>query len=239
MNSVGLFGLLGFGPDGWGEALLVGAAMTLAVAAGGFLVGMVIGAFGAWAKLTGGPVIRTFADFYTTVLRGVPDLLVIYLFYFGGTAAVSALARTFGADGYIGMPGFVAGVLAMGVVSGAHQTEVFRGAFRVVSRGEIEAGRAVGMGTTLRFRRIVAPLVLRHALPGLSNVWQLVLKESALISVTGLVELLRQSQVGAGSTGQPFDFYIAAAMLYLAITTVSGWTLRRAERHYTRGARRG
>lgn len=238
MNQVSYFELLGFGPNGWGMVMLLGAAMTLAVAACGFLLGIAIGSLGAWAKIAGGGAVRVAADLYTTVLRGVPDLLVIYLFYFGGSAAVSSIGRLFGADGFIGMPGFIAGVLALGIVSGAHHTEVLRGAFRAVSPGEIQAARAVGMGTLLRLRRIVAPLVLRYALPGLGNVWQLVLKESALISVTGLVELLRQSQIGAGSTRQPFDFFISAALLYLAITTVSGWILRRAEQHNSKGTRR-
>jgi octopine/nopaline transport system permease protein len=237
MNQAGYLELLGFGPNGWGPAMLLGAAMTLAVASCGFVLGAGIGTLGAWAKIAGGSLVRAAADCYTTALRGIPDLLVIYLFYFGGGAALSAVGRLFGASGFISLPGFAAGVLAIGVVSGAHHTEVFRGAFRAVSPGELEAARAVGMGRLLRFRRIVAPLVLRYALPGLGNVWQLVLKESALVSVTGVVELLRQAQIGAGSTRQPFDFFVSAAMLYLLITTLSGWTLRRAERHFSRGMR--
>lgn len=237
MNPVGYLALFGFGPNGWGWAMLLGAAMTLAVAGGGFLLGAAIGTLGAWAKIAGGGIVRAVADGYTTVLRGIPDLLVIYLFYFGGGAALSAVGRLFGASGFISLPGFAAGVLAIGVVCGAHHTEVFRGAFGAVSPGEIEAARAVGMGRLLCFRRIIAPLVLRYALPGLGNVWQLVLKESALVSVTGVVELLRQAQIGAGSTRQPFDFFVAAALLYLAITTLSGWTLQRAERHLSRGMR--
>lgn len=237
MNPVGDLALFGFGPNGWGWAMLLGAAMTLAVAGCGFLLGAAIGTLGAWAKIAGGGIVRALADGYTTVLRGIPDLLVIYLFYFGGGAALSAVGRLFGASGFISLPGFAAGVLAIGVVCGAHHTEVFRGAFGAVSPGEIEAARAVGMGRLLCFRRIIAPLVLRYALPGLGNVWQLVLKESALVSVTGVVELLRQAQIGAGSTRQPFDFFVAAALLYLVITTLSGWTLQRAERHLSRGMR--
>ncbi len=235
MNPLGYFGLLGFGPGGWGAVLLLGAAMTVAVAVSGFLLGAATGTLGAWAKIAGGPAVRAAADFYTTVLRGVPDLLVIYLFYLGGSAALSAVGHWFGAAGFMGMPGFIAGLMALGIVCGAHHTEVFRGAFRAVNPGEIEAARAVGMGTMLRFRRIVAPLVVRTALPGLGNVWQLVLKESALVSVTGLVELMRQSQIGAGSTRQPFDFYCAAALLYLTITTVSSWAFRWAERYTVKG----
>ncbi|MBV8652991.1 MAG: ABC transporter permease subunit [Alphaproteobacteria bacterium] len=238
MNQAGFLDLMGFGPQGWGPAMLLGALMTIAVAGSGFCLGAAIGTLGAWAKIAGGPLTRRIADLYTTVLRGIPDLLVIYLFYFGGSSVMTTLGHLFGATGFIGFPGFAAGALAIGIVCGAHHTEVFRGAFRAVSRGELEAARAVGMGPVLRFRRIVAPLVLRYALPGLGNVWQLVLKESALVSVTGVVELVREAQIGAGSTRQPFDFFIAAAALYLCVTTVSGWGLRRAERHFTRGMRR-
>ncbi|OCP36042.1 ABC transporter permease [Ensifer sp. LC163] len=230
--------LVGFGPEGWGAALLTATGMTLAVAIGGFAAGSVIGAGVTSAKLSRNGVLRAFGDGYTTVLRGIPDLLVIYLFYFGGSAALGAAGRLFGAEGFIGMPAFITGVLAIGVVSGAYQAEVFRGAFNTISRGELEAARSVGMGTWLRFRRIIAPQVLRYAIPGLGNTWQLVLKESALISVTGLVELLRQSQIAAGSTHRPFDFYITAALLYLVITAASSHLFRRAEARSLRGVRR-
>jgi octopine/nopaline transport system permease protein len=136
------------------------------------------------------------------------------------------------------VPAFVTGALAIGVVSGAYQAEVFRGAYQTLSRGELEAARSVGMHGWLMFRRIVAPQVLRYAIPGLGNVWQLVLKESALISVTGLVELLRQSHIAAGSTRRPFDFYLTAAALYLLITWVSTVFFQKAETHSMRGVRR-
>ncbi|MGC1578737.1 MAG: ABC transporter permease subunit [Beijerinckiaceae bacterium] len=237
MNQPGLFELLGFGPNGWGATMLIAAAMTLAVAATGFAVGAATGAFGAWAKLSGGRVLRGLADAYTTVLRGIPDLLVIYLFYFGSSSVLTPIARFFGATGFVSLPGFLAGSLAVGVVSGAYHTEVFRGAYRAVSPGELEAATAAGMRPFVKFRRIIAPLVLRYALPGLGNIWQLVLKESALVSVTGVVEILRQAQIGGGSTRQPFVFFVAAAALYLAISSASGWTLQRSERQLNRGVR--
>lgn len=239
MTQPGFFDLLSFGPDGWAKTLLAGAWMTILIALSGYLTGAVIGIFGAWAKIAGSYPVRFAADAYTTVLRGIPDLLVIYLLYFGGSAAVTALGRLFGAEGFIGFPGFLAGTLAVGITSGAQHTEVFRGAFKAVHPGEIEAAIACGMPRLLRFRRIIAPLTLRHALPGLGNVWQVVLKESALVSITGVAELLRQSQVGAGSTGLPFDFYLIAGCIYLAISSVSGAALRQAERHFSRGVRRG
>jgi octopine/nopaline transport system permease protein len=127
------------------------------------------------------------------------------------------------------------GVLAVGIVSGAYQTEVLRGAYRAIPRGEIEAARVSGMGGAMMLRRITGPLALRTALPGMGNVWQMVLKESALISVTGLVDLMRQTEVAAGSTRLPFLFYAAAAGLYLVLTTVSGALFRGAERSTRRG----
>jgi octopine/nopaline transport system permease protein len=233
-----IIGLVGFGPTGWGLALMVATGMTLAVASCSFLVGAAIGALVAWAKLSGPIWVRRMADGYTTVLRGIPDLLVIYLFYFGGSGVLGALGRLVGADGFIGMPAFMTGALAVGIVSGAYQAEVFRGAYSTINRGEIEAAHSVGMKRGLLFRHIVAPLVLRFAIPGLGNTWQMVLKESALISVTGLIELMRQSYIAAGSTRRPFDFYIAAAALYLIITWVSTLLFQRAETRALRGIRR-
>ncbi|KZS50364.1 octopine/nopaline transport system permease protein [Rhizobium sp. BK077] len=239
MSQPGILELISFGSDGWGKALLAGAWMTILIALAGYTIGAVIGSFGAWAKISGGRSLRIAADAYTTVLRGIPDLLVIYLFYFGGSAVVTAVGRLLGAEGFLGFPGFLAGSLAVGVTSGAQFTEIFRGAFKAVHAGEIEAAIACGMGRLLRFRRIIAPLTLRHALPGMGNVWQVVLKESALVSITGVAELLRQTQVAAGSTGLPFDFYVIAGAIYLMISTGSGLFLRRAERHLSRGVRRG
>ena len=238
MQPISYFELVGFGPNGWGLALLTAAGMTLAVASCGFIAGAVIGTVVAWGKLSRSLIARGLADGYTTVLRGIPDLLVIYLFYFGGSAALGAIGSLFGAEGFIGVPAFATGAIAIGVVSGAYQAEVFRGAYQTLSRGELEAARSVGMHSWLMFRRVIAPQVLRYAIPGLGNVWQLVLKESALISVTGLVELLRQSHIAAGSTRRPFDFYLTAGALYLLITWVSTILFQKAEDRSLRGIRR-
>lgn len=238
MQPISYFELVGFGPNGWGLALLTAAGMTLAVASCGFIAGAVIGTVVAWGKLSRSRIARGLADGYTTVLRGIPDLLVIYLFYFGGSAALGAIGSLFGAEGFIGVPAFATGAIAIGVVSGAYQAEVFRGAYQTLSRGELEAARSVGMHSWLMFRRVIAPQVLRYAIPGLGNVWQLVLKESALISVTGLVELLRQSHIAAGSTRRPFDFYLTAGALYLLITWVSTILFQKAEDRSLRGIRR-
>jgi octopine/nopaline transport system permease protein len=168
----------------------------------------------------------------------VPDLLVIYLLYFGGSTALGTVGGIFGVQGFIEISPFLTGALAIGVISGAYQGVVYRGAFHAIGKGEIEAGRSVGMGRLLLFRRIIAPQVLRFAIPGLGNCWQLALKETALISVIGLVELLRQASVGAGSTLQPFYFYTTAAALYLVLTGLSAVGFERAEVAVTRGMRR-
>ena len=230
--------LFGFGPTGWGAALLRATLVTLAVAVSAFVLGAVLGTGVAAAKLSTSRLLRAAGEAYTTVLRGVPDLLVIYLVYFGGSAIVTRLGQVLGFEGFLGLPSFLAGALACGLVSAAYQAEVFRGAALAVPRGQVEAARALGMDGALRFRRILAPQIVALALPGLGNVWQLALKESALVSVTGLVELLRQSQIGAGSTHQPFSFYIAAGVLYLVLTTGSTLLFGRAEWRMARPLRR-
>ncbi|SEQ95847.1 octopine/nopaline transport system permease protein [Faunimonas pinastri] len=238
MDRPDLIDLISFGPDGWGYFLLSGTAVTVLIAVSGYAIGAAIGVIGAWAKVSGGRTARIVAEVYTTTLRGIPDLLVIYLIYFGGSALISAVARLMGAQGFVGVPGFLAGALAVGITSGAQQTEVLRGGFLAVSKGELEAATAYGMPGMLKLRRIIVPLTLRHSLPGLGNVWQVVLKESALVSVTGAVELMRQTQIAAGSTRLPFDFYLIAAMIYLLISCASGLVFGRSEARLSRGTRR-
>jgi len=238
MPQLSLVELLGFGPNGWGAALLFGAQMTVLIAFVGYLVGATIGTLGAWAKIAGSLPVRVIAEVYTTVLRGLPDLLVVYIFYFGGSRAIGALATYFGHSGFISIPAFLAGSLAIGVTSGAQFTEVFRGGYKAVSRGEVEAAVAFGMPRRIRFRRIIAPLTLRFALPGLGNIWQVVLKESTLLSAIGVAELVQAAQVGAGSTGLSFEFYLLAGGLFLVITSLSGILMQLAERRLLRGVKR-
>ena len=233
-----MFDVLGFGPDGWGAVLLLAALMTLAVTLTALAISAVLGAIVAWAKLSGRLALRALGDAYTTVFRGVPELLVIYLVYFGGSSLATSAAAAFGGDGFFGLPPFLAGALGVGVIAGAYLAEVYRGAYLAVARGEIEAARALGMPRATLLRRIIVPQVFRFALPGLGNVWQLSLKDSALVSVTGLAELLRTSQVGAGSTHQYFMFYIAGGVLYLLMTSVSNRLFASAEARVGRSFRR-
>ncbi|MCB9948374.1 MAG: ABC transporter permease [Rhodospirillaceae bacterium] len=229
--------LLTYGDQGWGDEMLRGAGMTVAVALLAYAFGIVVGMAGAAGKVGGGSVLRGVLDVYTTVVRGVPELLVIYLLFFGLSSAVMKVASVFGYTGYIEVDNFVIGVLAVGLISGAYSTEVFRGALQAIPNGQIEAGRAVGMTGWQIFHRIQLPQMLRLALPGLGNIWQLTLKDTALISVTGLAELMRMSRVAAGATHQPFTFYLAAAALYLVMTTFSQTAFQRAERHFSRSVR--
>ncbi|CAO3415000.1 ABC transporter permease [Azospirillum doebereinerae] len=230
--------LLSFGPNGWGEQLLMGTAMTVAVAVSAFAFGIVMGSLGASAKLSHSLILNALADVYTTVVRGIPELLVIYLLFFGGNGVVSAIASAFGYDGRVELNAFTIGVVAVGLISGAYSTEVIRGAVRSVPFGQIEAARACGMGRWLILRRVLVPQTMRFALPGLGNVWQLTLKDTALVSVTALAELMRVTHLAAGATREPFLFYSAAAVLYLALTTVSTILFDRAEQTANRGVRR-
>lgn len=230
--------LLGFGTQGWGFAMLSGALMTLGIAVASFLFGGIIGTVVAWAKIKGGRLVKWFATAFTTVFRGVPDLLIVYLFYFGSSSLVAPVARALGNPEVTTLPGFLAGILAVGTVSGAYQTEVLRGAFWTIKRGELEAATASGMGTLLKFRRIIVPLTLRNAIPNLGNVWQFTLKDTALISVIGVIDTVRQAQMGAGATHRPFPFFFAAGIAFLLITTLSGFAFRRADAFFRKDGTR-
>ena len=235
---MGDLGIFGFGPGGWGLALLQGAAMTLLVSACGLLIGAALGALVAWARLSGASVPGAIGQAYAALFRGLPELLVVYLVYFGTSTLLTSAAHAAGYEGFVGVPSLLAGALAVGVISGAYQAEVFRGAYHAIARGELEAAVSVGMSRFLMFRRIIAPQVLRFALPGLGNLWQVALKDSSLISVTGLAELMRVSQVGAASTHRPFAFYLGGAALYLIMTLLSNQAFEMAEARATRGMRR-
>jgi len=233
-----LLEMLGFGDQGWGSALLLATLLTVALTLCGLLVGSVFGALVAAAKLSPRRGLRVVGELYSTVFRGVPELLVIYLFYFGGSTLITAIGQWFGAEGFIATPPFLVGALAVGMISGSYQAEVYRGAFLAVSRGELEAARSIGMPTLMLARRILMPQIFRLSLPGLGNVWQMSLKDSALISVTGLAELMRTSQIAAGSTRQYFTFYVVGGLLYLALTGLSNQVFGRAEARMGRSQRR-
>lgn len=225
---------MGFGEQGWGPLLLQATFMTIAVSVCGYLFGLVFGVIGAWLKLQNGSILRIIGNTYTTVFRGVPDLLIIFLVYYGGNQILNNIVHFFGYSGYLSLPIFLTGAFAIGIVSGAYQTEVYRGAYLALQPGQIEAARAVGMHSSLIFRHIIAPQALRVALPGLGNTWLIVVKESALISVISLTELVRMADMGTGSTRRPFEFYVTAMFLYLFITFISGIIFKLSEKHFNR-----
>ncbi|MGV0877549.1 ABC transporter permease subunit [Martelella sp. FLE1502] len=227
--------LLGFSPEGWGPVLVRAGLMTLAVSIAAYLLGTVLGTLTVWARISGNVWVRRLAETYVVVLRGVPDLLVIFLFYFGGRQVVAFLGTALGFEGPFDISGFVAGMLAIGLISGATQSEVLRGAYQAVPVGTLEAGRVVGMTRWQLFRRVTAPQAMVTAIPGMGNQWQSVIKESALVSVTGLVETMRQVSIAAGTTQEHFLFYSAAAVIYLVITTLSDQAFRLLERRAMAG----
>ncbi|KAF1028654.1 MAG: Octopine transport system permease protein OccQ [Pseudomonas sp.] len=233
-----LIQMLSFGDNGWGMALLKAAGMTLLLTLAALVIGAVVGGLVAMAKLSRRRTLRYLGDTYSILFRGIPELLLIYLFYFGGASVVSAVSHWFGGEGYVDVPPFLVGAIAVGLISASYQAEVYRGAFIAVAKGELEAALAIGMNRAMRVRRVLIPQIWRYALPGLGNVWQMSLKDSALISVIGLVELMRASQVAAGSTRQYFTFYIVGGVCYLILTGLSGRLFNIAEARVQRTQRR-
>ena len=226
--------LLAFEPPGWGAALLGGAVITLEIAALAFLVGLALGLLGAGAKLSGRLPLVWLAEVYTTLIRAVPELLLIIVLFYAGASGITTLLEALGFEN-VEISGFAAAIGVLGVVQGAYQTEVLRGAILAIPRGQIEAGRAFGMTPAMRLRRIVVPLMLPLAIPGIANLWLILLKDTALISVVGFSELLYIGKQAAGSTKHYFLFYSAVGLIYLAMTLVSNATFRVLERHLRRG----
>ena len=227
--------LLAFGDTGWGDELFRATLMTIAVSITAMLIGFSFAAIFTPLKLSKFKSLNLIANIYTTVIRGVPELLVIYLFFFGGSGAIMFVASMFGYNEYIEINAFVTGSFAIGIISGAYSTEVFRGAIQSIDKGQFEAAKVLGFSKFKQFYKIVLPQMLRLAIPNLSNVWQITLKDTSLISVTGLVEIMRQSYIAAGSTRDPLFFYSFAAVLYLLLTFISMKLINRLEVKYSRG----
>ncbi len=227
--------LLVWGDLGWGDELFIASLMTIAISISSYAVGLVFGCIGAALKLINSKTANIIGDIYTTVFRGIPELLVIYLFFFGGSLAVMTVAGLFGHTGYIEVHAFVVGMFAIGVVAGAYAAESIRGGYLAIPKGLLEAGFACGMTRTHLFVRIVFPQALRYALPGLSNLWLINLKSTALLSVTGLVELTRQANIAAGSTYKFLYFYIVAAAIYAILSFFSTVIINRIEIWSNRG----
>ena len=227
--------LLSFGNSGWGDELFFATLMTLAVSLTAMIIGFIFALIFTPLKLSKNKFLNLIGNSYTTVIRGVPELLVIYLFFFGGSGAIMFVASMFGYNEYIEINAFLTGSFAIGIISGAYSTEVFRGALQSIDKGQFEAAKVLGFNKYIYFFKIILPQMLRLAIPNLSNVWQITLKDTSLISVTGLVEIMRQSYIAAGSTRDPLFFYSFAAVLYLMLTFLSMQLLNRLETKYSKG----
>ena len=228
---------------GYGPSIFQGAILTIEVAVLSLVLALMLGLAGAIAKLSKNPFARTIATIYTTVIRGVPDLVLMLLIFFGGQMMMNEfsdwLYDEFEIDMFFNIDEFIAGVVTIGFIFGAYMAETFRGAFQSVNAGQIEAGYAYGMNRRQVFFRISFPQMMRHALPGLGNNWLVMLKTTALVSIIGLADMVRLASEAAKAVHEPFTFLIPVAFVYLALTAVSEWILGRLQVKYSAGVAKG
>lgn len=231
-----MFEALSFGDAGWGDELLYGLAVTIRLALTALPVGLAIGFVVAGLSMARSPLLRMLGVGYTTLMRGLPEILTLFVVYNGVGLLLGRIALWY--DPAAAPPAFspfVAGVVALSLVFGAFAAEVLRGAFAALDRGQVEAGQSVGMTRGMIFRRIQVPQVWRFALPGLGNLWINLLKDTSLVSVIALDDLMRMTKVAVGVTKQPFTFYLAACLIYWALCVLSELVLARLEARANRG----
>lgn len=221
--------------EAYAQLLLLGVCVTLQLALLSVLLGLLLGLLGAAAKLSGLRLLRLWAQLYTTLVRGVPDLLLMLLIFYGAQTGLSRLTRALGWD-YIEIDPLSAGVLTLGFIYGAYFTETFRGALLAVPRGQFQAAKALGMTFTQGFVHVVFPQMMRLALPGLGNNWMVLLKATALVSVIGLADLIKVAQMAGKGSQLLLPFLLLAALIYLLLSSVSNLALRWLERRYGAGA---
>ena len=224
--------LYGFGPVLW-----AGTVQTIELSVLSLAAAVALGLIGAVAKLSHNRVVRAIATGYTTLIRSVPDLVLMLLLFYSIQIWLNQFTDLVGWD-QIDIDPFVAGVLTLGFIYGAYFTETFRGAFLAVPRGQLEAGFTYGMSGWRVFHRILFPQMMRFALPGIGNNWQVLVKATALVSIIGLADVVKASQDAGKSTLDFFFFTLAAGAIYLAITTVSNVVLHHLEKRYSVGVRR-
>jgi len=223
---------------GYGWMLWQGLSITVIVGICALGVAIVMGLAGAGLKLSSSKIANSAARTYTTVIRGVPELLLLLIVFYGTPTLIQNMATRFGHEITIDFNPFIAGVCTLGFIYGAFATEVFRGAFLAIPKGQAEAARAIGMSRILTFRRILLPQIWRFALPGLGNLWMVLIKATSLVSVIQLPELMRNSYIAMGYTKLPFTIFFAATLMYLGITIVSILGQQRIEAWANRGVRR-
>jgi polar amino acid transport system permease protein len=234
---VDLLRLLSFGPDGWGDELLQGTWLTIRLALATVPFGLALGFLIALAKRSPNRYLRAFGNAYTTVFRGLPELLTIFIVYFGGQIALQRIVGLF-SDATVEVNGFIAGMVALGVVFSAYASEVFLGAFNNITRGQYEAAYALGLRPATTLRLVIVPQLVRLALPGLANLWLILLKDTSLVSVIALDDLLRKTGLAVRVTKEPFLFFGVACLIYLALSMISSIGIVAIERWANRGLRR-
>jgi polar amino acid transport system permease protein len=232
--QVSTMDLLALSPPGWGRNLLRGLANSIVIALGAFGFGLLIGIGGAYGKLYGGPILRDLLEVYTTIVRAVPELVLILILYFAGTDLINRVLEALGYQ-RIDINGLVAGIWVLAFVQGAYATEVLRGAILSIPQGQIEAARAYGMSPGLMLRRITLPAMLPFAIPGLANLWLIATKDTALLAIVGFNELTQETRTASGQTKAYFTFFLAAGGLYLLLTLFSNQIIARIERWSRRG----
>ncbi len=233
-----------FDLEGYGPGIFEGAIITIELAVLSLILALILGLLGAMGKLSTNPIAKGVATFYTTLIRGVPDLVWMLLLFFGGQILFNQIIDYFNYDLGFDLPypqfsEFGAGVVTIGFIFGAYMSETFRGAFIAVEHGQIEAGKAYGMSGWKVFRRIMFPQMMRHAIPGIANNWQVLLKTTALVSIIGLADMVRLASEAAKSTGSPFKFLLPAAIVYLIIAALSDIVFRHLNIKFSAGVVKG
>lgn len=224
--------------SGYFSSILQGALLTVGVSLAALMVAVLLGLLGAVAKLSGRPLVVGLATVYTTLVRGVPELVLMLLIYYGGTIGLNHLLEAMGSKASVDINPFLAGVLTIGFIYGAYMTETFRGAILSIPKGQMEAAWAFGMGPVRTFLRITAPQMVRYALPGFTNNWLVLIKATALVSLIGLQEMTYLAKQASAATREPFTFFLFAAALFLVYTSVSLWALRWLDRRFSLGVKR-
>ncbi|MFN3736524.1 ABC transporter permease [Hydrogenophaga sp.] len=223
---------------GYYASILQGALLTVGVSLAALGVAILLGLAGATAKLSGRPLLVGLATVYTTLVRGIPELVLMLLVFYGGTIGLNHLISLLGFKATVDINPFVAGVLTIGFIYGAYMTETFRGAILSIPRGQMEAAWAFGMGRFQTFVRITLPQMVRYALPGFTNNWLVLIKATALVSLIGLKEMTYLAKQASSATREPFTFFLFAAALFLVYTSVSLWALRWLDRRFSLGVKR-
>ena len=222
--------LLSWGPDGWLDDLAYGVFVTVSLALATLPIGLFIGFFVAIAKQSREPSLRLAGNIYTTIFRGLPELVTLFLVYFGAQIALQNIVHLFDPEATVEINSFVSGMVALGVVFSSYSSEVFLSAFRAIPRGQYEGGYAVGLTNGQTMRLVVLPQLIRIALTGLSNLWLILLKDTSLVSAINLADLLRQAYIAARVTKHSLLFYGTAALIYLLLAIVSSFGINAIER---------